>query len=155
MLRTGFQEGCYGHIPPFKSGEDNQWIQLKIMLIKGACSLTPYTIVQHSFWLTFRKRRMVISLLLFISRAWDVIIFLVFPHDYICTFHIYFNKRNTSFVSKFAPFPELTDILLRKRCETSGRYWHKHELEGAMYYCNLGFRKSVPRAISSLLPSRN
>ena len=24
MLRTGFQEGCYGHIPPFKSGEDNQ-----------------------------------------------------------------------------------------------------------------------------------
>ena len=40
MLRTGFQEGCYEHIPPFKSGEDNQWIQLKIMLIKGACSHT-------------------------------------------------------------------------------------------------------------------
>ena len=154
MLRTGFQEGCYEHIPPFKSGEDNQWIQLKIMLIKGACSHTVHDC--SAFLLVdISQAKNGEFLTVVISRAWDVIIFLVFPHDYICTFLIYFNKRNTSFVSKFAPFPELTDILLRKRCETSGRYWHKHELEGAMYYCNLGFRKSVPRAISSLLPSRN
>ena len=26
---------------------------------------------------------------------------------------------------KFKPFPELTDILLRERWETSGGYWHK------------------------------
>ena len=34
---------------------------------------------------------------------------------------------------KFKPFPELADILLREQCETSGGYWHKHKLEGAVY----------------------
>ena len=70
-----------------KSRKDNQWVQLKRMLIKGPVP-TPYTIVQHSFRLTFRKRRMVSSLLLFISRAWDVLVLLIFPHDYICAFLI-------------------------------------------------------------------
>ena len=27
---------------------------------------------------------------------------------------------------KFKPFPELTDILLREQCETSGGYRYKH-----------------------------
>ena len=67
--------------------EDNQWIQLKIMPIKGPVP-TPYTIVQHSFRLTFRMRRKVISSLLFIPHARDVLIFLLFPHDYICAFLI-------------------------------------------------------------------
>ena len=44
-----------------KSGEDNQRIQLKRMLIKKPVP-TPYTIVQHSFRLTFRKPRIVSSL---------------------------------------------------------------------------------------------
>ena len=70
-----------------KSRKDNQWVQLKRMLIKGPVP-TPYTVVQHSFRLTFRKRRMVSSLLLFISRAWDVLVLLIFPHDYICAFLI-------------------------------------------------------------------
>ena len=70
-----------------KSRKDNQWVQLKRMLIKGPVP-TPYTVVQHSFRLTFRKRSMVSSLLLFISRAWDVLVLLVFPHDYICAFLI-------------------------------------------------------------------
>ena len=39
----------------------------------------------------------------------------------------------------FKPFPELADILLREQCETSYKYWHKHELEGAVYSPNLGF----------------
>ena len=39
-------------------GEDNQWIQLTRMLIKGPVP-TPYSIVQHSFRLTFRRRGMV------------------------------------------------------------------------------------------------
>ena len=34
MLRTGSEGGCYEHIPLDKSGEDNQRIQLKRMLIK-------------------------------------------------------------------------------------------------------------------------
>ena len=38
---------------------------------------TPNVIIQHSFRLAFRKRRMVNSLLLFVSRARDVLIFLV------------------------------------------------------------------------------
>ena len=44
MLRNGFQDACYEHIPLVKSGEDNQWIRLKRMLIKGLVS-TPYTII--------------------------------------------------------------------------------------------------------------
>ena len=52
---------------------------------------------------------------------------------------------------KFKPFPELTDILLREQCETSGGYWYEHKLEGAVYTYspNLGFRKSIPRAINA------
>ena len=56
---------------------------------------------------------------------------------------------------KFKPFPVVTDILLREQRRTSGRYWHKHKLEGAVYSPNLGFRKSIPRAINFPLPSRN
>ena len=55
---------------------------------------------------------------------------------------------------KFEPFPELTDILLREQCETSGGYWPIHKLEGAVPH-NLSFRKSIPRAIHPPLPSRN
>ena len=56
---------------------------------------------------------------------------------------------------KDKPFPELTDILLRERCETLGGYWHKHELEGAMYNSSLSFRKNIPRTMNSPLHSRN
>ena len=35
MLLTGFEDACYEHIPLVNSGEDNQIIQLKIMLIKA------------------------------------------------------------------------------------------------------------------------
>ena len=88
-------------------------VSLKRMLIKGPVT-TPYTIVQHSFRLTFRKRRMLSSLLLFILRALDLLILLASPHDYICAFLIvwksyqfklpsYFNNRNTSFVVNFKP----------------------------------------------------
>ena len=68
MLRTGFEDGCYEHIPLVKSGEDNLGIQLKKMVIKGPVP-TPYTIVQHSLRLTCRKRRMASSSLMFLSRA--------------------------------------------------------------------------------------
>ena len=151
------------HISLVKSQEDNQWIQLKRALIKGPVP-TPYTI-KHSFRLTFRERRTVSSLMLFISRAWDVLILLVFPHDYICAFLIiwkpyqlqfpsYLNNRNILFVIKVKLFPELTVILLPERCESSSRYWHKHKLEGAVYSPNLGFQKSIPRAINFPLPSK-
>ena len=53
MLCTGFKDACYEYIPLVKSGEDNQRIQLKRMLIKGPLP-TPYTTVPHSFQLTFR-----------------------------------------------------------------------------------------------------
>ena len=124
---------------------------------KGTCSHTEH---DWFFRLAFRKRRMASSLLLFISRATDVLTFLVFPHNYICTFLIVwksnqflfsscFSNRTISFVIKFKPFPELTDILLREQCKTSGGYWHKHKLEAAVHSPNLGFRKSIPRAITS------
>ena len=68
MLRTSFEDVCYKNIALAKSGEDNQRIQLKRMLIKWPVP-TPNTNVPHSFQLTFRKRRMVRFSLLFISRA--------------------------------------------------------------------------------------
>ena len=49
----------------------------------------------------------------------------------------------------FKPFPGLTDILLSVQRETSGGYWHKHKFEGVVYSPNLGFWKSIPRAINS------
>ena len=48
MPRTDFEDACNEHIALVKSGEDNQWIQLRRMLIKEPV-FTPYTIVQHSF----------------------------------------------------------------------------------------------------------
>ena len=38
MLRTGFEDACYEHVPLVKSGEDNLRIQPKGMLIKGPVS---------------------------------------------------------------------------------------------------------------------
>ena len=61
MLHTGFIDDYYEHIPLIKSGEDNQWIQFKRMLIKGPVP-SPNTTSQNSFRLTVRKRRMVSSL---------------------------------------------------------------------------------------------
>ena len=55
---------------------------------------------------------------------------------------------------KFKPFTELTGVLLREQCEPSGGYWHIHKLQGAVCSPNLSFRKSIPRAINSPLPSR-
>ena len=135
-----------------------QRIQLIRMLIKGPIP-TSDTIPPYFFRLTSRERRMVSLILLFISRAWDVLILLVFLHNYICSLiawksnQSYFDNRNTTFVIKFTPFPVLTDILLREQCETSGGYWHK--LEGVVYSFNLGFRKSISRTINSPLHSRN
>ena len=68
VLRAGFEDACYEHIPPVKSGKINQRIQVKRMLIKGSVP-TLYTIVPHSFRMTFRKLRVVRFLLLFIARA--------------------------------------------------------------------------------------
>ena len=55
---------------------------------------------------------------------------------------------------KVQALPKLTEILLCE-CETSGEYWDKHKLEGPVYSSNLTFRKYIPRAINSPLPSRN
>ena len=49
---TGCEDACYEHISLVKSGEHNQWIQLRRMLIKGSVP-TPNTIVQHSFRIHF------------------------------------------------------------------------------------------------------
>ena len=152
LLRT--EDGCYEHKPLVKSrGRYKPINSAKIMLIKGPVP-TPYTIVQHSFRVKFRMRRMVSSLR----------ISLVFPHDYICTSLIvrksyqlqcpsYFDNRNTSFVIKFEPFAELTDILC-VQCETSSGYWHKHKLKGAVYSPNLG-QENPSHEPSIPLPSRN
>ena len=59
LLRT--EDGCYEHKPLVKSGGRYKPINsAKIILIKGPFP-TPYTIVQHSFRLKFRMRRMVSS----------------------------------------------------------------------------------------------
>ena len=54
----------------------------------------------------------------------------------------------------FTFFPELTDILLHKQSKTSGGYWHKHKVEWAVYSPNLGFQKSMLRAIDCPLLSK-
>ena len=126
---------------------------LKEIVLSYAREITETIFQIFSFsFLTLRKRRMVGFLLLFASRAWDVLPLLVFPHDYICAFLVvwksyhsvpsYFKSRNTSFVIKFKPFPELTDVLSPEQCETSGGYWHKHKLEGVVHaFSQPGFPK--------------
>ena len=74
-----FRSQPYEHILLVKSVEDGWWIQGPVPTLK--------LIVPHSFELTFHKRRTV-SFLLFISCAWAVLILLVFPCNYICTFLI-------------------------------------------------------------------
>ena len=81
-------------------------------------------------------------------------LFWAFDNPTSCSFHRILKNRNTSFVSKVKPFPELSGILLPEQCETSGGYWHKHKLEGALCSANLGFRKSIPRAINYPMPSK-
>ena len=45
---------------------------------------------------------------------------------------------------EFKTFPELTDILLREQCETSGGYWHKHKLErGRVFSENPSHEQSI------------
>ena len=109
------------------------------------------------------KRRMVSFLLLFISRARDGLILLVFPHEYNCAFLIvwksyrlefpsYFNNRNASFVIKFEPFPEFSRPI--SCCVNSAKPLVDTSI-WAMYSPHLGFRKSISRAINSPLPLRN
>ena len=49
---------------------------------------------------------------------------------------------------KFKPFHELTNIMLCEQCKTSG----ETSDEGAVYSPNLGFPKSIPKAINSPCP---
>ena len=61
------------------------WLQFLRSRLFGYRSLDQdWNLLQQCFRLAFHIRRMVGFLLLFISRAKDVLIFLVFPHDYIC-----------------------------------------------------------------------
>ena len=55
---------------------------------------------------------------------------------------------------KWSSSPFLTDILSCEQRKTSGGYWHKHKLQGAVYYSNLDFRKSILRAINSPCPQQ-
>ena len=162
MLRTGFEDGCYEHKPRVKSGKDNQWILLKRMLIKGPVP-TPYTII--SLRLTFCKRRKVSSLLMLtlISLAWDVLILLVFPHDYICAFLIVWKSYHLQFPSHFnngnkvqaklKPFPVLTISCCvnsaKPLADTSRNTTSKRP---SVCSPNPGFRKFIPRAHSSPCP---
>ena len=66
------------------------------MLIKGPVT-TPYTIVPHSVRLTFLQAKNDEFLTVLISHTSDVLILLVFPRDYICTFLSYGNLTNCSF----------------------------------------------------------
>ena len=56
---------------------------------------------------------------------------------------------------KFKPFPELTNIMLCEQCKTSGETSSETSGEGAVYSPNLGFPKSIPKAINSPQPSSN
>ena len=93
------------------------------MLIRGPVPI-PYTIFQHSFQLTFRKRRMVSSLLLLFHalemysyslsfHMTTFALFLSWENPINCS-SIVFNYRNTSFVIKFKPFPALTDNTIQQ-----------------------------------------
>ena len=83
------------YVPFVESGEDNPWIQLTRILIKGPVP-TPYTIVQHPFLLTFSKRRMV-NTLLFVSCAWDYSYSFSFHMTTFALFLSYENPTTCSF----------------------------------------------------------
>ena len=106
------------------------------MLIKGSVP-TPYTIVQHSFQLTFRKRKNgELLIVVYFTRLIFLVILRFSYRMKILPIVVpsYFNNKNTSFVIKFKPFPELIDILLLEQCETSGGYRHI-ELDGGENKC--------------------
>ena len=159
ILRTGFEDGCYKRIPLVKSWKDKQWTQLKRMQIKGPVP-RPTIIVQHSFF-SAGKRRIVSSLLFFISRARDVPIVLVFPRDYICAFLIVWKSNQLYFPSYFNNKHIICNkvqlISWADRLPvawTVRNLWRiltkkKHKLEAAVFSLNLGFRKSTSRAINS------
>ena len=145
-------------MPLAKSGEDNQWFSQKEYRLRG---LFPHWTQLFNIlfsWHSTSKERQAPYCCLFHTR--EVLIFLVFPHDYICAFLIvwksnhllslsYFNNRTTSFLIKFKPFPELTNILLREQCKTSGGCWNKHKLRATVYSLFRGFWKSIPQTINS------
>ena len=85
MLRTGSEGGCYEHIPLDKSGEDSQRIQLKRMLIKEPVPTVNDCSTLFSADMSQAKDGELL-IVQFISRGWDVLVLLVFPHDYICAF---------------------------------------------------------------------
>ena len=95
VLHTGFEDACYEHISLLKSGEDNQWIQLKIMLIKAPVP-APYTIFQHSIRLALRK---------WVSQAYCFLFQALERYSYSLSFHMttfalflsYENPTNCSF----------------------------------------------------------
>ena len=140
MLRTGLEHTFYEHISRVKSGEDNEWIQLKRMLIKGSVP-TPYETVPHSFRLTFSQ----LLIVFYFSHTFEM-------NSYSLSFHIttftlflsYKNPTNSSFhlilITKIhhlkwcsSLFLELTNTMLREQCETSGWYWLKCKLKVAVY----------------------
>ena len=74
LLRTHITSQIRGTQPMNSAEKNADW---------GVCSHTEHdcsTFFSHTFY----KRRMVSSSLLFMSRAWDVLILLVFLHDHIC-----------------------------------------------------------------------
>ena len=75
-------------------------------------------------------------------------LFLSYENPTSCSFHRILLPEIHNLWWSSIPFPELTDILLREQSETSGGYWYKHKLEGAMYSSYLSFRKYIPRAIN-------
>ena len=162
MLRTGFEDGCYEHVPPDKSREDNQWIKLKECCLRNLFPhrkrlfnfLFSWHVASKQWWAPhcslFHKLRCTITPCLstwlhlrfsqYHMKILSVVVSIVFCHqDYII-----FNKVHAL---------SLTDRYPVRR--TARNLWHKHELEGAVYSPNLSFRKSIPRAINSPLPSRN
>ena len=112
MPRTGFEDACNEHIALVKSGEDNQWIQLRRMLIKEPV-FTPYTIVQHSF------REPLIVVYFTRLRCTDTPCFSTWLHFHFSyrmktlpiVVSIVLTDRNTSFVIKLKPFPDINDAI--------------------------------------------
>ena len=166
MLRTGFEDGCYEHKPRVKSGKDNQWILLKRMLIKGPVP-TPYTIIFSSADISQAKKG---ELLIDVNVNFTCLrcthtprlstwlhlrFFLSYENPTICSFHriLITETKWKPNSSPFLCWPISCCVNSAKPLADTSR--NTTSKRPPLYSPNLGFRKFIPRALSSPLPSRN
>ena len=140
MLRTGFEDGCYEHIPQVKSGEDNQWIQLKQYRWRGLFPhrtrlfdiLFGWHFASEEWWspycCLFHALEMYLYSLSFHMTAFAL--FLSYENRTNCSFH---RILITELYQVQAFSWAVRSVLFREQSETSGWCWHKQARSGCIF----------------------